>query len=217
MKATHWAIKKKVHIISISWGIMDDIPIISTALNQALKAGILIFACASNYGAIFPITFPARLHGIFCIGSADGLGAPSTFNPPSEGEKYSALGEAVPGACPKHLSDKEGYDAEAQTVRQDGTSTATPIAAAIAALFIDYSWQFMDQFMDGNDAWTYENIRKLFTQMSKTTVGQNYRNLAPWSLFAPGKDSRTNIKNIFAAPLGMKFLRLNILILFRTR
>ena len=199
MKAIHWAIQKKVHIISISWGIMDDIPIISTALNEALKAGILIFASASNSGANFPITFPARLHGIFCIGSADGVGAPSTFNPPSEDEKYSALGEAVSGACPKHLSDKRGYDAKAQTIRQDGTSTATPIAAAIAALFIDYSWQFMD----GNAAWTYENIRKLFTHMSKSTIGEKYRYLAPWSLFASGRDSRTEIKNIFVAPLGM--------------
>jgi Subtilase family len=199
MKAIHWAIQKNIHIISISWGIRDDIPIISTALNEALKAGILIFASASNSGANYPITFPARLHGIFRIGSADGVGAPSTFNPPSEDEKYSALGEAVSGACPKHLSDRRGYDARAQTIRQDGTSTATPIAAAIAALFIDYSWQFMD----GNAAWTYENIRKLFTQMSKTTIREKYRYLAPWLLFAPGSNSRTDIKNIFAAPLGM--------------
>lgn len=201
MKAIHWAIEKKVHIISISWGIMDNIPIISTALNEALKTGILIFASASNSGANFPIVFPARLHGIFCIGSADGIGAPSTFNPPSEDEKYSTLGEAVSGACPKHLSDKRGYDAEAQTIRQDGASTATPIAAAIAALFIDYSWQFMD----ANASWTYENISKLFSRMSKTIVGQNYRYLEPWSLFRPGKDSRAAIENIFVAPLGMKF------------
>jgi subtilisin family serine protease len=201
-KAIDWAIQRKVHIISISWGIKDDIPTISTALNEALNAGILIFASASNSGANYPITFPARLHGIFCIGSSDGLGAPSTFNPLSKDEKYSVLGEAVSGACPKHLSDKRGYNSKEQTVRQDGTSTATPIAAAIAALFIDYS----RQFMDGNAAWTYENIRKLFSNMSKSTVGQNYRYLAPWSLFAAGRNSRTYIKNIFEAPLGTKFV-----------
>src|SRR5947207_3511847 len=100
---------------------MNDISTISTALNEALMAGILIFASASNTGANYPITFPARLHGIFCIGSADGLGAPSTFNPPFEGEeKYSTLGEAVLGACPENLSDQHGYDTETQTIRRNG-------------------------------------------------------------------------------------------------
>ena len=110
-----------------------------------------------------------------------------------EEEKYSALGEAVSGACPKHLCDQRGYDAKAKTIRWDGTSTATPIAAAIAALFIDYSWQFMD----GYGAWTYENMRKLFTRMSKATVEKDYRYLAPWSLFGAGvNDPQTEIKYI---------------------
>lgn len=202
--AIQWAIQKRVHIISISWGIKEDVPSISTALNEALKAGILIFASASNAGANYPVTFPARLHGVFCIGSADGFGHPSTFNPPFEGEeKYSALGEAVSGACPKQLSDQLGYDAGTQTIRRDGTSTATPIAAGIAALFIDYAWQFMD----GNAAWTYENIRKLFTRMSKATYGKDYRYLAPWSIFGAERDPRTDIKNMLATPIGMKFLK----------
>lgn len=128
------------------------------------------------------------------------MGAPSTFNPPFEGEeKYSTLGEAVLGACSKTLSDQPGYDAETQTIRRDGTSTATPIAAGIAALFIDYTWQFMD----GNAAWTYENIRKLFSRMSKATFGKDYRYIVPWSLFESGREFQTDIKNIITNPLGM--------------
>jgi hypothetical protein len=132
------------------------------------------------------------------------LGYPSTFNPPFQGEeKYSALGEAVSGACPRHLSDQPTYDAGTQTIRRDGTSTATPIAVGIAALFIDYAWQFMD----GNAAWTYENIRKLFIHMSKATFGKDYRNLVPWSLFGAGREPRTDIKNMLVMPLGMKLPR----------
>jgi hypothetical protein len=200
-KAIGWAIQKRVHIISISWGKNEEIPSISAALNQALRAGILIFASASNTGANYPITFPARLHGIFCIGSADGLGAPSTFNPPFEGEeKYSTLGEAVLGACLNKLSDQPGYNAETQTIRRYGTSTATPIAAGIAALLIDYSWQIMD----GNAAWTYENIRKLFTRMSKATFGKDYRYIVPWALFGAGREPQTDIKNILSSPIGTR-------------
>jgi len=176
------------------------VPPIASALNEALKAGILIFASASNTGANYPITFPARLSGIFCIGSSDGVGHPSSFNPPFAGEeKYSALGEAVSGACPKTLSKELGYNAKEQTIRRNGTSTATPIAAGIAALFVDYAWQFMDT----DDAWDYENMRKLFIRMSKATIEKDYRYLAPWSLFGLGVDSRTEIKKILLAPVRM--------------
>jgi hypothetical protein len=85
-----------------------------------MTAGVLIFASASNTGANFPIT----------------------FSPPIKGdEKYSAPGEAILGACPKSPFNRPGYDPKTQTIRRYGTSTSTPIAAGIAALFIDYTWQ----------------------------------------------------------------------------
>ena len=200
LQAIRWAIEKGVHIISISWGFREDVPSIASALNDALKAGILIFASASNTGANYPIAFPARLSGLFCIGASDGLGYPSSFNPPFAGEeKYSALGEAVLGDCPKTLCNESGYNREEQTIRRDGTSTAAPIAAGIAALFIDYTWQFMD----GNGAWDYENMRKLFTWISKATIEKDYRYLAPWSLFGAFVDSRTEIDNILVSPVGI--------------
>lgn len=85
-------------------------------------------------------------------------------------------------------------------IRRDGTSTATPIAAGIAALLIDYTWQYID----GKGAESYDNMRKLFIDMSKATVGKDYRYLAPWYLFGEGKESKNYIKNILVIPAGMR-------------
>ena len=168
---------------------------------KATEHGVLIFAFASNIGANHPITFPARLHGVFCIGSADGLGTQSTFNPPFQGEeKYSALGEAVSAACPKNLSLKPGYDPSTGTIRRDGTSTATVVAAGTAALLIDYT----RQFMDGKAAGTYESMRKLFIDMSKATVGKDYRYLAPWYFFGAGREPKAYIRNVLSIPAGLR-------------
>jgi len=167
----------------------EDIPSLAHALVSAKKKGIVLLASASNEGANYPITFPARLKNVvFCIGAADGKGNSSAFNPPFLGEeKYSALGEAVTGA-----SLDQGY------VRKDGTSTATPVAAGIVAILIDFSRQFMDL----ETAEIYEFLRKLFIKMSEGTVEQTYRYLAPWYLFGAGKDTKEIIRTTCAKPAG---------------
>jgi len=178
-----------------------DIPSIASILNDALTSGILVFASASNVGANDRITFPARVHGVFCIGSADTYGNRSRFSPPFEGEeKYSALGEAVLAACPVNFSNEPGYDGSKQMIRRDGTSTATPIAAGIGALLIDLTRQIMGK---GKRADIYDNIRKLFIGISEATVGKDYRYLALSYIFGLGKDSKAEIKNMISVPAGM--------------
>ena len=178
-----------------------DIPSIASILNDALTSGILVFASASNVGANDRITFPARVHGVFCIGSADTYGNRSRFSPPFEGEeKYSALGEAVLAACPVNFSNKPGYNGSKQMIRRDGTSTATPIAAGIGALLIDLTRQIMGK---GKRADIYDNIRKLFIGISEATAGKDYRYLALSYIFGPGKDSKAEIKNMISVPAGM--------------
>jgi hypothetical protein len=61
-------------------------------------------------------------------------------------------------------------------VRKDGTSSATPIAAGIAALFIEYCRHNKLQ-----DPGSHENILKLFSAMSAET-SDTYRLLRPWTL-----------------------------------
>jgi subtilisin family serine protease len=160
-----------------------------------------VFASASNVGANDRITFPAIIDGVFCIGSADSYGNRSAFSPPFKGvEKYSALGEAVSAACPGSQSQLPGYKESNKTIRRDGTSTATPIAAGIAALLIAFTQKFFDK---GKGADIYENMRKIFIAMSEATTEKDYRYLALSYLFGPGKDPKAFVMKAISQPTGM--------------
>ena len=159
-------------------------------MQEAHQRGILILASASNSGANDPITFPANLPTVLCIGAADGMGNRSDFTSYKFGvEKYMALGVAVNGAS---VPFKNGLDG-----RRSGSSTATPVATGIAALLIDYTRQWLDDC----DAQNIDNMRKLFLAMSIQTEGNPVRYLAPWSLFEH-QDPRETIKRIIERPLG---------------
>ena len=182
-------------IISISFGFAVDVPAIANAIENAYVQGIIILASASNEGANERIAFPARLKNVFCIGAADGKGYDAGFNPPYVGmEKYSALGDSVSGA---DVQKTKPTSSQHSTIsRRSGTSTATPIAAGIAANFLEYTRQFLKP---GKGPENSARIKKLFLEMSKATVTLPYRFLVPWSLFKPNLDpsqTRESIREI---------------------
>lgn len=154
-QALNWAIDEHVDIISISWGFDEDITPIKEGLQRAYDMGIIILASASNEGAHKEITFPARLETVFCIGAANGMGASSDINPEYAGvEKYSTLGEGVSGA---YVFQGPGSSQKHDTTsRRTGTSIATPIAAGIAAIFLDYTREISDEGRphQGEETWS---------------------------------------------------------------
>src|SRR5437773_4736635 len=194
--------KNFADIISISWGFKRSIAaIIERALIKAHKTNILIIASASNEGANDPITFPASLPVVICIGAADGKGNRSEFTSYKSGvEKYTTLGIAVLGAKVSTISDVN----EPLQERRDGTSTAAPVAAGIATLLIEYTWHISEQTnLDGT---IHDNMRKLFLAMSAESQGQANRYLAPWSIFESEDESRRreSIMKILKDPLRIK-------------
>ena len=189
-QALEWAISFGVDIISLSWGLDVAVDAISKILRKAHEDHkILIFASASNSGRNTPITFPATLDFVFCIGATDGLGNRSPFTPPDSErrlEKYCVLGEGVSGDPNPNAGIK---DTQKSGLRMDGTSTATPIAAGIAALTLDLILQ-----ASSSEPILYEGrktIRKIFLEMSRGSHSKSYFYLKPWSLFS---DSNSRMK-----------------------
>jgi len=161
-----------VDILSLSWGIDKYNPDIAQALNRVTDGGMVVLAAVHNEGANKPLTFPADRPRVFCIGAADDFGAiPNITAVGRKPEQWSALGVAVSGATISEIP----LEKHSTTVRVDGCSTATPIAAGIASLCLDY----IRQFTSVNPLNRRDYVRKLFIEMSEETAGRTHRYLAP--------------------------------------
>ncbi|RSM11441.1 hypothetical protein CEP52_003063 [Fusarium oligoseptatum] len=171
-----------VHIISMSWGFENRHEVIERAIELASKREKIMFAAASNLGANGPrgfrVTFPASRPDVICINSADGHGKYSSFNPGKRKGSFNflTLGEAVPAA--KHAKDRSQPE-----VRLTGTSYATPIAAAIAASFIEFVMQkpLGKERKLRDEVTTRDGMIKLFAGMSEDKT-EGFRWLQPWHL-----------------------------------
>ncbi|KAF2492480.1 hypothetical protein BU16DRAFT_594086 [Lophium mytilinum] len=136
----------KVDIISMSLGWERDDPQVGEALERAKKKGVLLFAASSNDGVNGGMSFPARADEVIAIDSANYHGEPSPFNTPEDDRKqrFTALGEDVESAFPPALQglddDSDGF-LRVGFKRSTGSSCATPIAAATAALILEFAKQ----------------------------------------------------------------------------
>jgi hypothetical protein len=172
----------KVDIINMSFGWdKDDHEAVRNAISHAKRNKVLMFASTSNYGIGPPndILYPARSSDVIAIDAADGVGDPASFNPTSEDEtgktRFTALGVAVK----YQFSEK----------RMSGTSFASPIAAGIAALVLE----FARQPPLGFDPSVNEHLKMavgmllIFRLMSRQKDASKFKFICPW-LFLKGDD-----------------------------
>ena len=177
-------------IISISWGYPEDVVEIKAALRNAFHRGVIIFAAGGNSGANprYPVLFPACLRQVICINSTNGYNKPSQFNPPATPDRtLSILGEAVTAAWP--VSKGIG-----ETSVQSGSSHATPIAAGVAALVLEYARQPAarkhEKVVDAKRLKHCDEMRKVLLAMAP--LYQDFHCISPAKIF----DEKTDLRHV---------------------
>ncbi|KAI1087485.1 ankyrin [Rostrohypoxylon terebratum] len=135
-KAIDWAIENHVDIINISFGYEYSPTIVREALKRAQKKRIVVFAAMSNGGSYHKPTWPAR-EEICAIGihSCDDDGNKSNFTPlphPNT-DNFIVVGDNVLTHWPTAKGSPFKMDS--------GTSFATPVAVAMAALILAFVQQ----------------------------------------------------------------------------
>ncbi|KAI1744742.1 peptidase S8/S53 domain-containing protein [Xylaria scruposa] len=135
--AIEWAIQHGVHLINMSFGYKKRNLKLDRAIKRARSCGIVIFAAASNFGNHEGVAWPANDPEIaICVHSSIDLGTCcSNFTPRADTEtvNFMVVGEAVSSHWP--VSKGGGFR------KMSGTSTATPVATAIAALLLAFTKQ----------------------------------------------------------------------------
>ncbi|CAN9167536.1 unnamed protein product [Alternaria alternata] len=195
----------QVHIIVMSLGFEKSDEEIRKAVKIATATDIIIFAAASNSGSHVPdkrVAFPARLSGhVLSIRSATAQRKLADASPvPRAGEdNFAVLGEAITAA-----------DIRTEGIAYfSGSSFATPVAAGIAALMLEFSKHRhripLKERGSSDEKYavpvkpeiqrilrSYEGIRRMFRYMSTVNdlaVTEGFAYISPWTLFAEGREN----------------------------
>ncbi|KAL8703225.1 MAG: hypothetical protein Q9201_003583 [Fulgogasparrea decipioides] len=168
----HAANEWKVAIISMSFGWPQHHSAVRDAIDHATTRGVLICAAAANGGANAGVAFPANCSPVICVHSTNEDGKPSKFtpNPLQYIPNFAVLGENV-----QSLGHAHGPT-------QTGTSTATPILAAVMALILEFVDQKPRKTPDEKRLQDHRVMTKVLLAMSDEVGG--YRHVRPWKIMS---------------------------------
>ena len=127
------ALGERVNVISLSFGISFFSRRLSKMIELAVDGDIIVICAASNDGkrSKQPITYPARLGHVICIGSDNGYGKPSSFSPVGREMDFLAPGENLWAPTIDNSNPSGSYS----TV--SGTSFAAPAVAGLVCQLIE--------------------------------------------------------------------------------
>jgi len=117
----NWAVANKMRVVVISKYVPSS-RALSSAVANALNAGVVIVAAAGNGGAV---TFPAALSGVIAVASVGPTGLVSSFSSQGSQILVAAPGENILSNVPV-----------SQFTTKSGTSMAAPHVAGVVALLL---------------------------------------------------------------------------------
>ena len=170
-----------VDIITMSFGFPKRVAEVDEAIVNAYSKKTVLFAAAANHGANKGIAYPAsKLGVVFCINATDGKGDPANFNPPSQPNRdnFCTLGVDVDSAWTTLTTYEQ------PTRRMSGTSVATPIAAGLAALAMEFGRRNRAKIgpRELEILHSYDGIQTMFETTHAPT--KTYKYLSPWKLLS---------------------------------
>jgi subtilisin family serine protease len=177
-----------VDIVSMSCGFLKSNPRVKHEIHQA-SAKVLFLAAAGNSGATGVLRWPASDNNVLCINATDGNGDKFGGNPTPDrsGANFSFLGCAVPGYLRAIESEK------VTKVARSGTSHATAVAAAVAAISMQIFQDCEGDFNSPDDKVAYQKtkealrtkrgMQKIFYEMTNMQLGRDgYDFVQPWAI-----------------------------------
>jgi subtilisin family serine protease len=126
------------NVINLSLGSEDGSETITSAIHDALEAGVVVVAAAGNEKR--PVDFPANVPGVIAVSSMSKEFKFSYFSNRGQGIAFIAPGEDI-------LSTFPG----SQYAYSQGTSQAAPHVAGVAALLIADGATHIQKHMEGID------------------------------------------------------------------
>lgn len=132
LKEVHLSDKFKVDVISISLASLYYHQPRAQVISELSGLGVIIVCCASNVGRLRlqPISFPARLGQVLCIGAHDENGKPTSFSPVGREMDFLSPGDDVWGPGP-------GTEGPFAMDCASGTSCATPGMAGLVCIVLN--------------------------------------------------------------------------------
>ena len=124
-----WAADHGAKVINLSLGSYGTDQLESDAIAYAVNKGVLVVAAAGNEGTTTP-NYPAALPNVIAVGATDAAGHRASFSQYGSWVTVAAPGTDITATAPTSGS---AYFTPAYDVA-DGTSFASPIVAAEAAL-----------------------------------------------------------------------------------
>ncbi|KAK7409057.1 hypothetical protein QQX98_008761 [Neonectria punicea] len=192
LQAIHAAVRKKVHIISMSWTIdppedENERRFLDSAILEAANADILMFCSASDKGAKQRATYPAKATGkIFTIGAATASGTADQWVGNLSNISFTFPGSQVP------------LDDDTALKGVTGSSVATALAAGLAALILYCVQVRLVLATDQEKHKTRRDFQALrkYDQMIRafkdigTTEASNYKFIEVWEVFGKKVEER---------------------------